>query len=562
MKQLINSAEKIMNTAFWQRLSKTENIILGIVLYGIVMVYTYQYSKIANKYVLIDEDEIFYYMEAKAISAHNIYQSPISYHGNNSIIGAFGPHGFSYAVKNGWLAKIFFHAQDPPLLLINFLTFLITLTLILIFKPFSINTRLKIALIVATHNVLYSYTLSYMQETIQFLFAVLAVSALYLLYQTPKPKLNSPEGRNYQLLNHVTGFIHQLITNLKMNAGRFYSYFKRTVNLQVRRSSPPHGAGSERLLASFLIVIIIAITFRYSWFIWGLGLLPLASNLKNFTKWLLIVIGLMAFGLFIGHYLCAPYPKADLAGYNLVTGESFLILNSLTIIWQKFTQNLQVFLTPDKSLILTCMRYLLLVLLIINSVFAIVKRNRFTIACTLIGWSYFIACLALYYIFGQTDQRILALLNPLLAFSLIGSSNSFIFYPIIAIQLMLFPKVIEERNDSYNRSITAIDPPDIRISREASYSKIKDLITDDDHDNDAVIVLPMRFVYFARNYIVNFPLVTKEGNNIHYYSKMVSGNDRRNTHHPNYIFADKEIENSSNQLIYSDRWMYLYRILN
>lgn len=222
-----------MNVNFLQQFRKTETIMLGILLYGIVLIYAYQYSLIADKYEPWTTDEWFYYIEAKAISAHNLYTPPASFDGNTSYIGDFGFHGISYAIKDGWLAKLFFQAEDPPMVWINFLTCMSMLALILLYKPFSLNTRLKIALVVATHYVLYQFTLSYMQETIQFLFAILALRILNLLYNGPHESTSK------------------------------YLYY-------------------------YLILLIIAITFRASWFIWGLGLLPLAKNYKDFTKWMLL----------------------------------------------------------------------------------------------------------------------------------------------------------------------------------------------------------------------------------------------------------------------------------
>ena len=347
-----------MNVNFLQKFRKTETILLGILLYGIVLVYTYHYFQIANKYKPWTTDEFFYYIEAKAIAAHNIYQTPASLDGNTSYIGDFGFHGISYAIKDGWLSKLFFQKDDPPLVLINFLTCLATLALILFFKPFTLNTRIKIALVVATHYVLFSFSLSYMQETIQYFFAVLALRPLYLIYTE----------ENTSQSNYL-----------------FY----------------------------YLLIIILATTFRYGWFMWGAGLLPLGGNLKSISKWTMVATGLLVFGIFISRCIAAPYPYNDLIADKLIRTEKFSLMNSLNILYQKFSQNLQLFLTPAEIFSTTCMRYLLLSLLIINSWYAIVKRNKFTIACSLIGWTYLIACLAFYFVFWGYDERALAILNLL-----------------------------------------------------------------------------------------------------------------------------------------------------
>lgn len=490
-----------MNANFLQKFRKTETILLGILLYGIILAYTYQYFQIANKYEPWTTDELFYHIEAKAIAAHNIYQTPASLDGNTSYIGDFGFHGISYAIKDGWLSKLFFQTEDPPLVFINFLTCLATLTLILLFKPFTLNTRIKIALVVATHYVLFSFTLSYMQETIQYFFAVLALRSLYLIY-----------------------------TQENTSQGNYLWYY--------------------------LLIIILAITFRYGWFMWGAGLLPLANNFKSFSKWTLVATGLLVFGVFISRYIAAPYPYNDVIADKLIRAEKFSLLNSVNIIYQKFSHNLQLFLTPAEIFSTTCMRYLLLSLLIINSWYAIVKRNKFTVACSLIGWTYLIACLAFYFVYWGYDERALAVLNPLLAFSLIGNFNSLVFYPILAIQLWLFPGIVETTKTRNMESIALNASSSERTSRETSYSKIKDLITD---EHGVTVELDIAFVFHgAPTYFIHFPIVNSKGYPIH-YRLYLEGKDLRGTHPTQYILVTNNTS-YDHKLIYSDRWMKLYQL--
>lgn len=486
-----------------QQFSKIETYLLGIMLYGIVLVYTYHYFQFASKYEPWTTDEFFYYMEAKAIAAHNIYQTPASLDGNTSYIGDFGFHAVSYAIKDGWLAKLFFHTQDPPLLLINFITCIGLLLLILLFKRFSLNIRLKIALVVATHYVLYTYTLSYMQETIHYFFAVLALMSLYAIFNTP--------------------LIH------------------------------------KKHLYYFIIVVVVAISFRYGWFIWGAGLLALATDWKSFIKWSAVAILLMALGIFMIRYIAAPYPYYDMTGDSVVQPGNFSLLNSLAIVWQKFSGNLRLFLTPDPKISTTCMRYLLLFLLLVSLWYSIFKRNRFTIACTLIGWAYFIACMIFYAVYWSYDERALAVLNPLLAFSLIGNNNPIFFYPIIAVQLYLLPGVVKETISRNQYAIQVNAPTSERLSKEASYAKIKDLVKD---SKKVVISLNVNFVIHGTpNDFIDFPLVNCNGYPIHYRLHM-HGKDLRGTNKPHYFLATHSDPPAiANQLIYSDNWMYLYKVL-
>ncbi len=315
---------------------------------------------------------------------------------------------------------------------------------------------------------------------------------------------------------------------------------------------------ASKYLYYYLIIVAVAITFRYGWFMWGLGLLPMAASLKSFIKWVFIIICLTVFGIFVSRYICAPYPYNDIVADRIIRNEQFSVLESIRIIWGKFSQNLKLFMVPGDRFVTTCMRYLLLALLLLNSWYALTKRNKFTIACTLISWTYFIACLAFYAVYWEYDERALAVLNPLLAFSLISSCNSFIFYPIIAVQLYFFPGVVEEISIRNKTSISINASSQERISREITYSKIRDLVTD---EKNIVIALDVDFIIHGNpNYFANFPLVNNKGYPIH-YSIYLEGKDLRRIHHPDYLLKTYPVvPAANNQLIYADRWMYLYRI--
>ncbi|MGB3946835.1 MAG: hypothetical protein WBM13_02515 [Bacteroidia bacterium] len=485
----------------WDKLKKIDTIILSILLCFIVALYILQFNKVANKNGIFGPDEFFYYLEAKAISAHNIYQTPLTLDGNTSIIGDFGSHGICYALKDGWLAKLFFQADDPPGIFINLLTFIITLLLILLFKPFEFNTRVKIALIVCTYHILYYYTLSYMQETIQFLFAVLALRTLYMLYNSAQPQKSK------------------------------YLYY-------------------------YLAIILIAIAFRYGWFIWSLGLLPMAINIKDFFKWIGVVLGVMLFALFIAKYIYAPYPYEEIVAYKIIGDENFSIINSLIIVFKKFFNNLNLFITPDKSIVTTAMRYLLLVLLLLSTWFSIEKRSKFTIACTIISWGYLLACLALYFLDQKADERVLAVLNPVLAFCLVGNGEKYIFYPIIIVQLLVFPTVFKERNANLDYALRAINTPEAKISRVESYTKIRNLV---DQDKPVIINVTIDFSMNAQNFFIDFPLTTDTGYPILYYL-YINGANKRGKYKPQYNIAVTPIFNPNEELIYSDRWIYFYKI--
>jgi hypothetical protein len=506
MKRTIERSEKYISPISFmlihkQKIEKIENRILSVLLYGVLLVYLYQFMLVAGKYKTFTTDEKFYYIEAKAISANNIYQTPASLDGNTSFIGGFGFHGLSYALKDGWLAKLFFCSDDPPLLWNNVLTCLLTLAIVFLFKSFSLNTRIKIALLIATHYVLFYYTLSYMQETIHYLFAVIALWNLYLLYTN-----QNGDNRKY--------------------------------------------------LYSYLLLVIIAITFRYGWFIWGLGLLPLAKNYISFFKWCGLAIALALFGIFVNRYIASPYPYGHVAD-KITDMENFSLLRAVEIAVDNFCNTIHMFIVPGKKIDTTVMRYLFLVLLFINTWYAIIKRNRFIIACALVAWGYFLATMTFYVAFWGYDERSMAVLNPLLAFSLVGTSNKWIFYPVVLVQLLLFPGIVKETEERNLVSINANAPNPVYLAVQNAHSKISNLITD---DTAVVVQININLVkHGSLDYFNEFPLVNIKGHPIH-YRVYRNGNDLRKIHFPTYFLNPPPERLPPNcRLIYSDSWMNLYR---
>lgn len=495
-----------MKTSIAKLWRTNETLVLSIFVYGVLLTYIYQYSQIANKNSIFGTDEFFYYMEAKAIAVYNIYQTPFSLDGNTSIIGDFGSHGISYAIKDGWLSKLFFHSNDPPLVFINFITCLSTFLLILMFKPIGMKARLKIALALLLHNVLYSYTLSYMQETIQFLFAIIALRLLYLIYL-------------------------------------------------------PSNKGNNKYIYYYLLVVAIAVTFRYSWFVWGLGVLPIAmDNSNKFTKWIVVMIYLTGLAMFIGKYIYAPYPYGKIVAYRILNTDHMSLTDILIAMWQKFTENIKLFIFPQSGFISVCMRLCLIPMLFLNTWLAISKRNKFVIACTTIAWTYLLMYLIFYFLTAGADERPFGILFPLLVFPLIGICDSAIFYPVITIQLFLFPSIVTQVNQYTSNAIANNASQNERAEKIASYSNIKDLILD---NKNTSVDLSFRFAITSKNCFTDFPLKNSRGYPIHYRA-FVNGpdSDIRKNHIAEYLFTDIAINDTTNyKLLYNDRWMYFYKIV-
>lgn len=180
------------------------------------------------------------------------------------------------------------------------------------------------------------------------------------------------------------------------------------------------------------------------------------------------------------------------------------------------------------------------------------------IACSLIAWTYFFAALAFYHVYWAYDERALGVLTPILAFSLIGIHNSWIFYLAITVQLFLLPATIKETNERNQIAQADNEITEERLTRLATYAKIKDLITEEE---DVVVAISLKFVvHGSPDYFTHFPITNSKGYKIH-YRMFLEGADLRGTHIPKYVMTTRPSPPSEpHDLVYTDSYMCLYRI--
>jgi hypothetical protein len=135
-----------------------------------------------------------------------------------------------------------------------------------------------------------------------------------------------------------------------------------------------------------------------------------------------------------------------------------------------------------------------------------------------------------------------------------------LFYLVLAVQLFLFPAVVKETSDRNLSAINTNLASDERTSRKTSYSKIKDLILDEDR---TVISIGVGFViHGSPDYFLDLPLVNSKGYPLH-YRMYLKGSDLRQNQKIKYVLnVDDTRPNVPNELIYADKWMHLYKITN
>lgn len=424
----------------------------------LVVFYLGRFKELRHTYQPNGTDEFLYYLEAKNISAHHNYHTPITFDGVVSKIGSFGIHGWGYAVVDGWLGKIF-NAQDPSVLISNCLLLLITLIIIFRFKELSLSERWLLSALLLSHHVILRYTFSFYQETLQFLFGFIMAYQLYCMY---------------------------------------------------RKTDMP----TRKELLWYVATVLLYTQFRYNGFLWIFGLTPLLQY-KSLRWWVIGAIPLFfVYGLLSNALFVAPFPYPEAFNYVFADAIKTKPLGELIAwFWQHFVQNIRTFLFDHESTHKMIMRYTFLGLSCLSTWYAWKGKDRLLIAAAALSWVYFFSTAALQgAMYWEYDQRALAVLSCIHAFVLIRLNNFWWSSLTILASLYTFWMVKTEcdftiAQSQYINQSNPFNPADeATIANALAASEAP------------VVQIPLDLVLFNQpNKIIHFPLENSNGKPIGYF---------------------------------------------
>jgi hypothetical protein len=433
---------------------------LSLICLGLIAFYLFRFFSFGIPYMPYGTDEFLYFLEAKNISLHLNWDTPVSFDGVLSKWGDFGIHGWAYGTYNAFIAWLSFSPSNPNLVLANVL--LIAFAIFSIVRNNSFNSTQKagfISLILSFHVVL-RYTFTFYQESLQILFGVLLSSLLIAIYSSIDAK-------------------------------------KRAI-----------------LITQFILLILLYTQFRYNGFLWGFGLAPLFLIDKKYLNFILISIpALCIYGFLSNTLWVAPFPYDTAFNYVFIEAIQQKPFGEL-LQWfmEHWMGNINEFLFEHENWYKAVMRYTFLGMSGWVTYIALKQKKALDIAIAAIAWMYFITNTALYDVHWEYDQRTLAIAMVLLFAWAIHSLPKQYIIGLILFNLIPFVPVMRECNDTLQNTLALNNNP-VRNQRIAAFEQIAKT----DLGENPIVLSPVELILFNHsNEVMYLPLQDNAGHPILY----------------------------------------------
>ncbi|MBN2537059.1 hypothetical protein JXB37_02140 [candidate division WOR-3 bacterium] len=462
---------------------RAEALVLVGVILAAVLCYAWLATMVSDgQYLPVSSDEVGYYSRARAFCEHGTLTSPFVLEESVSRVGQFSSHGISYNLLHGLVARaVGFHPLNA--IVTNLIFLLLALALIAV-QRLPLSRRLFLVAVVLLYFTLPVYLFTWMQETMQVFFAVVAGVLLLAVYRETDPR---------------------------------------------RR---------RRNVVLFVVAMVVAAWFRLSWMMFLFCLVPLA---RSWSRALLYAAGALAgvvAGMVYTSLFHASYPYGFLASLRPVLQQGD-VLRAAGLLAGNFWSNLVTyffraapFSTPPGVSAVTVAnsqvavaylgtKYLLAVLVGACCWFGVRRGDRFALAAGVIGLITFLSLFLLYDAYEWRDQRSLAPVFFLAAFALAHRAR--FRAATTAVLLMLFAPLV-----SY--AATGVIPARRVLARK--YRASRETVTALDRlryqitERRTTTVLLSRF--FARwndIYLLSLPFANSSGYPIRYTINLLGEED-------------------------------------
>jgi len=304
-------------------------------------------------------------------------------------LGAAGPHGPGYAALQGGVARL---AGDPveTSLWPNVVALGVALALVLVF-PLPLAQRLAIVVLLLLNFVVLLYALTWMVETYQVPFAVLATLLLVSLHRVARAR-------------------------------------KRV--------------GFRALLGVFVTVVLVLSVFRVSYALWVLGLLPLARDRRELGRLLVLATVVVGVAVAASALVTASYPywPASRAAELLAQGRA---ADGLALLWQNLLENTTRYFAGEKQgpVFYAAMKYVVVLLGAAALVQAVRRGERLLLGVCLVLGAHLVLLLVLYDAHSWREHRHLAPPFYALVIALVVSRENALLTALYVAELVLLPSV-------------------------------------------------------------------------------------------------------------------------
>jgi hypothetical protein len=266
---------------------KAETIFYVLLLGVIGVVYMLIVTHITSNYHPVWSDEYFYFMNAASFAENHTLQAALTFNGKGSELLGADAHGPAYPLLHGTIAGLVgWHSRN--LVWFNLAAVVAAVGLILSAKYLGWQNRLKISCLLLLFPFIALYGVTYMQEMVHVLVAVLLNTLIWRVYSAETKR---------------------------------------------------------RDVALFIAVVLLAGMFRGLWLFWLIGLVPSAKNGKRMIGFLLLFL-LGAAGSFYYTRLFLEAVPNTFSDF-LATWHQGDLWEAIILLFKHFLLNLRLYLTSS-----------------------------------------------------------------------------------------------------------------------------------------------------------------------------------------------------------------------
>ena len=332
-------------------------------------------------------DEVDYFTDAKSFCLSGSINGTVSLDENVSKIGECGAHGFAYALFYGTIGKIL-RGSDLMLPLGNLASLLLVL-FYLYWQPFSTFSKNSISVLVLSYFITVIFLQAFMVEVLNISIALFLSLYLFRLVQSDE----------------------------KDRSRR--SWF-------------------------FLIFILLAASFRFTFIFFLLGLLPLATDRKAFAKYVAMFILSSLYAMFFINNFIAPFGfHPDSATYLLLHGGD----DKFSLAATQIAKNIKSYfhndpLSPEYHY---QYKYVLVILPLLQAYFYARTREKMYLIPLFISVVYLVfICVLNNNVYDLNDLRPLSAVFVLNVVFFVLSKNNAVSYTLITLAVLSFPAIHEQ----------------------------------------------------------------------------------------------------------------------
>ena len=363
----------------------TMSLMAGIA--AVACVYATLFQEAYSGFAPIWSDEYVYVANARSFFENTRLHDAYILKETASAVGGFGGHGFAYNLLHGAIAKcVGFHVEN--LLLTNTALLLLALALIGAQRSLSLTQKSVCILLLLLNLVPVLYTFSCMQEALHLLFGVAAGLLLWRMWAADNPR---------------------------------------------------------RCVAIYFALLFVATLFRPSWWLWSIGLLPLARTGKERAIYAAALLGGMLGAWALFHW-CAPVPYASFAQKVVRLQDAAAIAQAM---YAHFARSVYRYFATEYEY--GAAYFVSKYLLVIGTYYALsrgrARKNRLLLAAGVIGLANLLFLFTVFDAFDWRGHRMLAPVMCLLGI-VIASERQWTAAAVALICLgALFPSAVRQSEE-------------------------------------------------------------------------------------------------------------------